>query len=123
MECDDVPLDENAMINYNFEAIRLFSLIKSRPFPNPYVSVYDLAKNGFYYTGNDDNCRCHFCKLEVRGWEPGDTAKGEHERWNPRCPILSTEACPDNVPIGSELDSDQNHDTNPFVKPDLTVCE
>jgi len=110
--------------NYNYEAHRLFSLLERR-WTNPNVSVYDLAQKGFYFTGQDDNCRCWFCKLEVRGWEEGDTATGEHKRWNPRCSLLQPNAQTDNVLIGQELvgeKSDCSH-SNPFVKADLKKCK
>jgi len=119
-EVGDVPIVNPT--NYNYEAHRLYSLLERR-WTNHNVSVYDLAKNGFYHTGQDDNCRCWFCKLEVRGWEPGDTAVGEHNRWNPRCSLLQTNGQTDNVPIGHELVGEHGTDANPFVKTDLTKCK
>jgi len=118
----DVPIVNPT--NYNYEAHRLFSLLERR-WTNRNVSVYDLAQKGFYFTGQDDNCRCWFCKLEVRGWEPGDTATGEHMRWNPKCSLLQPNAHTDNVPIGQELVSDGGDDcaSNPFVKTDMSKCE
>jgi hypothetical protein len=52
------------------------------------VGALDLAKNGFYFTGTRDATRCAFCRLEVSGWEAGDTAHGEHLRWNNTCAFL-----------------------------------
>jgi hypothetical protein len=104
-----VPFYKNSTIDLEFEAHRLYSLIKNRPFPNAHVSAYDLAKNGFYYTGTGDNCRCHFCLLEVREWEAGDTARGEHERWNPDCPFLSKVGVTMNVEIGELEDERLDH--------------
>jgi len=118
----DVPIVNPT--NYNYEAHRLFSLLERR-WTNPNVSVYDLAQKGFYFTGQDDNCRCWFCKLEVRGWEPGDTAIGEHNRWNPRCSFLKPNDETENVPIGCELISEDREEqiSNPFVKIDINKCE
>ncbi|XP_059485425.1 uncharacterized protein LOC132202487 [Neocloeon triangulifer] len=105
----DVPVINPS--SYIYEAHRLYSLLSSR-WINPNVKEYDLAKWGFYYTGVDDNCRCVFCKLEVRGWEPGDKAEGEHRRWNPKCPFLQSSQT-DNVQIGEELTV--RNDDNPFI--------
>jgi len=118
----DVPIVNPT--NYNYEAHRLFSLLERR-WTNPNVSVYDLAQKGFYFTGQDDNCRCWFCKLEVRGWEEGDTTTGEHKRWNPRCSLLHSNGQMDNVPIGQELVGEKldcSH-SNPFVTADLEKCK
>ncbi|XP_065342663.1 death-associated inhibitor of apoptosis 2-like [Cloeon dipterum] len=93
--------------NYYFEAHRLYSLLKKNDWQ--YVGPFSLAKNGFFYTGDGDNVRCVFCNLEVRGWEEGDTADGEHRRWNPNCPFLRNEQSVGNVKIGSEQ-TDLKHD-------------
>lgn len=97
---ENVPLVPSNCINYKFEACRLFSLLLvnwSAP-----VSIYDLAHFGFYYANSQDNVRCAFCRLEVRGWEPLDTAEAEHHRWNPNCPFLKLQDV-GNVCIGDEL--------------------
>lgn len=102
---ENVPIIESSS-RYDMEAYRLLSLLKhAEKWPITStdmvqrVSVYDLAKSGFYYSGEDDNCLCHFCKLAVRGWEPGDTATKEHIRWNPTC---VREASDTNVRLGSD---------------------
>lgn len=97
-ECDNIPLTESSR-RYNLESYRLLSMLK-HAFKWKNVSVHDLARSGFYYKGdNDDNCICQFCKLEVRGWEDGDTADGEHRRWNPTC---LRELSANNAPLGSD---------------------
>jgi hypothetical protein len=89
--------------DYRFEACRLYSMLGiDRDFP---VNVYEMAKNGFYWTGESDKTRCAFCKLEVQKWEPGDTAANEHQRWNPNCRYINSMAVA-NVPIGKETDGD-----------------
>jgi hypothetical protein len=47
--------------------------------------------------------RCAFCNLEVRGWEKGDTAHSEHNKWNSNCPFLLSPKTIGNVPIGEEI--------------------
>lgn len=111
--------------NYMFEAHRLYSLLVST-WKNRHISIYDLAKNGFYFTGQDDNCRCVFCKLEVRGWEQGDTADAEHLRWNPRCAFLQPNNQTGNKAIGEEQTDEVGHDninSNPFVKTNIAKCK
>ncbi|CAB3380388.1 Hypothetical predicted protein [Cloeon dipterum] len=124
----DVPILNPS--NYIFESHRLYSFLSAN-WRNAFVSAFDLAKYGFYFTGDGDSCRCMFCKLEVRGWEPGDTANGEHRRWNPHCPFLQKGNLTGNVPIGLEL-TFSSHDSlsNPFVPtpiakygPHLKLCK
>ncbi|XP_065344243.1 uncharacterized protein LOC135942178 [Cloeon dipterum] len=97
---ENVPMKSYHVPNFKYEAARLFSLLQKKNWS--YVTPLDLAKNGFYYSGDDDNCRCAFCNLEVRGWEAGDTARGEHKRWNPNCLFLRNIQNIDNVIIGQE---------------------
>jgi Inhibitor of Apoptosis domain len=97
---ENVPLVPSNCSNYKFEACRLFSLLLV-DWKAP-VSIYDLAHFGFFYANSEDNARCAFCRLEVRGWEPLDTAEEEHRRWNPNCPFLKLQDV-GNVPIGDEL--------------------
>ncbi|KAF4525085.1 hypothetical protein B566_EDAN015964, partial [Ephemera danica] len=96
--CSNIPIGD--VTSYRYEANRLFSLLTTN-WTAP-IDVYDLAKSGFYWTGTSDNCRCVFCRLEVRGWETGDTADGEHRRWNSSCVFLNGRTV-GNVPIGLEL--------------------
>lgn len=111
--------------NYKFEAYRLYSL-SVIPWIAP-VSIYDLAHFGFYYANSVDNVRCVFCKLEVRGWEPTDTAEDEHRRWNPNCPFLTLRDV-GNIPIGDELLASSRNSAydslrNPFSGNSLLNCK
>jgi len=45
----------SGVLDYHYEAFRLYSLLKKNDWAN--VSPYELAKSGFYYTYNEDNCR------------------------------------------------------------------
>jgi hypothetical protein len=95
---DNIPISDTS--SYRYEAHRLFSLLNTN-WTAP-VDPYDLAKSGFYWTGSTDNCRCVFCRLDVRGWEPGDTADGEHRKWNSSCVFLNRRTV-GNIKIGDEL--------------------
>ncbi|XP_059471940.1 baculoviral IAP repeat-containing protein 3-like [Neocloeon triangulifer] len=103
-----------SVLNYKYESHRLYSTLKKKDWR--FVTPVDLAKSGFYYSGQEDNCCCIFCNLEVRGWEMGDTPDGEHKRWNKNCPFLINPGGVVNIKIGEEL-IEQNCDsigTNPF---------
>jgi Inhibitor of Apoptosis domain len=100
---ENVPLVSSNCINHRFEAFRLYSLLLVE-WSTP-VSIYDLAHLGFMYANNENNVRCAFCKLEVRGWLPSDVIEQEHLSRRPECPFLSLQDV-GNVPIGDEfLDS------------------
>ncbi|XP_059483620.1 baculoviral IAP repeat-containing protein 3-like [Neocloeon triangulifer] len=118
-ETQNLPLEQNDCINFRFESIRLFSLLKANWTST--MSVYDLARSAFYFAGEEDKCRCIFCKLEVRGWEPGDSANQEHKRWNTKCPFICGTQL-GNVNIGDELAPSSSGNAlgvqqiNPFLK-------
>ncbi|XP_065344872.1 baculoviral IAP repeat-containing protein 7-B-like [Cloeon dipterum] len=121
----NVPMGNvDSVLNYKFEAHRLYSLLKKNDWSH--VKPVDLARSGFYYTGDSDNVRCAFCNLEVRGWEKGDTPDGEHKKWNPKCPLLCEQSIAINIAIGSEQIVGQHEGIartkigiNPFVVPEV----
>ncbi|XP_072270515.1 baculoviral IAP repeat-containing protein 7 isoform X1 [Pyxicephalus adspersus] len=52
------------------------------------VTPEQLARAGFFYTGQRDNVRCFHCDGELRNWERGDDPWREHAKWFPRCEFL-----------------------------------
>ncbi|XP_067410201.1 baculoviral IAP repeat-containing protein 7 isoform X1 [Emydura macquarii macquarii] len=56
----------------------------------PYTELYpeQLARAGFFYTGQDDTVRCFYCDGSLRNWELGDDPWREHAKWFPRCEFL-----------------------------------
>ena len=44
-----------------------------------------LADAGFFYTGEEDVVRCHYCDGGLRHWEPGDVPWEEHAKWFSFC--------------------------------------
>ncbi|XP_072332448.1 baculoviral IAP repeat-containing protein 2 [Scyliorhinus torazame] len=48
----------------------------------------ELAKAGFYYTGEEDRVACFACSGKLSNWEPGDRATSEHRRHFPSCPFV-----------------------------------
>lgn len=55
-----------------------------------YAGVHpeDLARAGFFYTGQRDVVRCFYCNGGVRSWSFGDDPWWEHARWYPGCDFL-----------------------------------
>ncbi|NXL07537.1 BIR7B protein, partial [Mesembrinibis cayennensis] len=47
-----------------------------------------LARAGFFYTGQDDVVRCFYCDGGVRNWSLGDDPWREHAKWYPGCEFL-----------------------------------
>uniref|UniRef100_A0A8C8RAG4 RING-type E3 ubiquitin transferase n=1 Tax=Pelusios castaneus TaxID=367368 RepID=A0A8C8RAG4_9SAUR len=56
----------------------------------PYTELYpeQLARAGFFYTGQGDTVRCFYCDGSLRNWELGDDPWREHAKWFPRCEFL-----------------------------------
>ncbi|CAC5426749.1 unnamed protein product [Mytilus coruscus] len=42
-----------------------------------------LVDAGFFYTGEEDVVRCHYCDGGLRHWDPGEIPWEEHARWFP----------------------------------------
>ncbi|KAL3883105.1 hypothetical protein ACJMK2_029398 [Sinanodonta woodiana] len=47
-----------------------------------------LAQEGLYYTGNQDQTACYFCGGELSSWNPEDDPEREHEHWYPYCELV-----------------------------------
>ncbi|CAC5382816.1 XIAP [Mytilus coruscus] len=47
-----------------------------------------LADAGFFYEGEEDVVRCHYCDGGLRNWEPKDVPWEEHARWFPFCKFV-----------------------------------
>ncbi|NXR35912.1 BIR7B protein, partial [Zosterops hypoxanthus] len=47
-----------------------------------------LARAGFFYTGQGDVVRCFYCDGGVRSWSIGDDPWREHAKWYPECEFL-----------------------------------
>ncbi|NXR10187.1 BIR7B protein, partial [Semnornis frantzii] len=52
------------------------------------ISPEQLARAGFYYTGQGDVVRCFHCDGGVRSWSFGDDPWREHAKWYPECEFL-----------------------------------
>ncbi|XP_041364408.1 baculoviral IAP repeat-containing protein 2-like [Gigantopelta aegis] len=49
----------------------------------------ELAKAGFFYTGDHDAVVCYFCGLRAYRWQIMDDLVMEHYRLSPRCPHVN----------------------------------
>ncbi|KAM6340613.1 baculoviral IAP repeat-containing protein 7 isoform 2-T2 [Alca torda] len=47
-----------------------------------------LARAGFFYTGQDDVVRCFYCDGGVRNWSFSDDPWREHAKWYPGCEFV-----------------------------------
>ena len=52
------------------------------------VEPRDLARAGFFYTGQIDRVQCAFCRGCLHSWVQGDRAADEHRRHFPNCPFI-----------------------------------
>ena len=78
--------NEIKKLKMNFEEKRIESF---RNWSIPYISVFELAKNGFYYTGKSDRVRCNFCDFELYEWKAQDKPVIEHSKWVPNCSFIT----------------------------------
>jgi len=58
-------------------------------YPPSEVSTSSLIDAGLYYTGDEDICRCHKCKIELKQLKSGDNPSEMHRLMSPQCPLLS----------------------------------
>ncbi len=52
------------------------------------VKPKELARVGFYFTGDKDKVKCAYCGVKLLNWELGDMAYSEHYKHSPNCPLL-----------------------------------
>jgi len=58
-------------------------------YPPSKVSTSSLIDAGFYYTGDEDICRCYKCKMELKQLQIGDIPCEIHQLMSPQCPLSS----------------------------------
>lgn len=84
--------------DYRKEQERLDTFIN---WPLPWLSPEELAADGFYYLGRNDQCVCVFCRGILMKWEEGDSPRGEHTRFYPNCPFINNKPV-GNIPLVSD---------------------
>ncbi|XP_035785709.1 death-associated inhibitor of apoptosis 1-like isoform X1 [Anopheles albimanus] len=95
-----------------YECIRLWTF--EGVWTKRYILPEILARYGFYYTRSPDNVKCHFCDIQIGGWEEGDNVITEHLRWSPYCPLMRKHPT-ENVPLDPDF-----LDSVPDPAPDVT---
>ncbi|XP_035785707.1 death-associated inhibitor of apoptosis 1-like [Anopheles albimanus] len=80
--------DELAYLSADYFHIEQNRLQTFDQWPVAFIRKEELARYGFYYTGNEDTVKCHFCRVEIGMWEEHDNVIEEHLRWSPYCPLL-----------------------------------
>jgi hypothetical protein len=53
------------------------------------ITAYELAANGFMYTGETDRVQCVYCRGILHTWIVGDVPAVEHRKYFPNCPSIS----------------------------------
>ena len=85
----------------NLELIRLETF---KNFPaSRIISSIKLAKEGFYYSGHDDQVTCFSCGFEKSGWRVNDDPREIHRQQSPNCPFIQAQSV--NVPVGEGSNS------------------
>ncbi|XP_061192111.1 baculoviral IAP repeat-containing protein 2-like [Saccostrea echinata] len=80
----------------NMEIIRLGTF---STFPQQSsVSTLKLAKEGFYYTGEDDKVACYACGIQHSGWRQADDPRDIHRQMSPNCSFVNSSQS-ENIPI------------------------
>nr|XP_022288096.1 baculoviral IAP repeat-containing protein 3-like [Crassostrea virginica]XP_022288097.1 baculoviral IAP repeat-containing protein 3-like [Crassostrea virginica]XP_022288098.1 baculoviral IAP repeat-containing protein 3-like [Crassostrea virginica] len=85
----------------NLELIRL-ETFKNFPASRT-ISTIKLAKEGFYYSGHDDQVTCFSCGFEKSGWRVNDDPREIHRQQSPNCPFIQAQNV--NVPVGDGSNS------------------
>lgn len=78
---------------------------------NANVNPQDLAKSGFFYTGQGDRVQCVFCRGILRNWDPGDIPHIEHRNKYARCPFMLGMSV-GNVPMSANQSPHQSTTVN-----------
>ena len=79
----------------NYEKYRIESF---KNWPISWISVLEMAANGFYFKDISDVVECNFCHTKLHCWEAEDIPTEQHERWAPFCPFIRGEITK-NVPL------------------------
>lgn len=50
-----------------------------------FLTVEEMAKAGFYFSGTEDLVKCVFCPISYKNWKQGDVPLDVHRREFPDC--------------------------------------
>jgi len=82
MAGDVISIQEKMM----FEGNRLISFQTWPPNANAYA--FQLARSGFYYSGDSDEVICFACEGRIRDWQEKDNPMQKHIQRFPSCPFV-----------------------------------
>lgn len=97
-----VPYFVKTLMLNESERLKTFSA-SFWPYEENFVSVEEVAKSGFYFTGSWDETTCAFCDLKLCKWQIGDRPILDHFKYKPYCSFLYDTATALNVSdVGTE---------------------
>lgn len=73
------------------------------------ISSVKLAKNGFYYTGQNKETKCHFCSQTYNDWTSTSDIEAIHRQISPDCPFINGRET-NNVPIHTSSNPSANQE-------------
>ncbi|XP_071492028.1 E3 ubiquitin-protein ligase XIAP-like [Diadema antillarum] len=71
----------------NFDEYERLKSFEKWPRTNP-IEPRDLARAGFFYTGENDTVQCFACYGQISRWKPLDVPSIEHRTNFPNCPLV-----------------------------------
>lgn len=82
-----ITLPNHTKSKHDLEAGRLSTFVEDWPHADDTVcSKKQMAKAGFYYTGENDRVRCFVCQVKLEGWDPDeDEPWQKHVEAAPAC--------------------------------------
>ena len=84
--CISYAEEQVTKLKMNFEKNRLQSFVH---WPLSWLSPRELARCGFYYTGDGVRVKCNYCNVCIENWEVSDKPLREHRRLSPLCNMLA----------------------------------
>lgn len=73
------------------------------------ISSVKLAKNGFYYTGQNKETKCHFCSKTYNEWTSTSDIEAIHRQISPDCPFINGRET-NNIPIHTSSNPSANQE-------------
>ncbi|CAG9802208.1 unnamed protein product [Chironomus riparius] len=90
-----------------FEELRIKSFENWQFDENEKCSVLEMARAGFYYSGNskdDDSAICFVCGKVLDGWENTDDPWMEHQKHSANCKFVQMRRSEDDLTLEEFLD-------------------
>lgn len=73
------------------------------------ISSVKLTKNGFYYTGQNKETKCHFCSKTYNEWTSTSDIEAIHRQISPDCPFINGRET-NNIPIHTSSNPSANQE-------------